>query len=104
MAIQEVIKDELENSLRMQTDYVQALERLPKGNLIKKTIKGHHYWYLQIRDGQKVRFDYVKKPSAAMIRTYQKAKEDRGRYRSLLSQVRKQIKQLERMLRSGQSI
>lgn len=104
MAIKEVIEDELENSLRMEKDYVRALERLPKGNLIKKKIKGHDYWYMQIREGQKVRFNYVKNPSAAMLKKYQKAKEDRTRYRGLLSQVRKQIKQLKRMLRSGQSI
>ena len=104
MAIREVIKDELENSLRMEKDYVRVLEQLPRGNLIKKKIKGNEYWYMQIRDGQKVRLDYVKKPSAAMIRKYQKAKEDRARYRSLLSQVRKQIRQLERMLRMASSV
>lgn len=88
----------------MQKDYVRALAQLPKGNLIKKKIKGNEYWYMQIRDGKKVRFDYVKNASAAMIRKYKKAKEDRARYRNLLAQARKQIRQLERMLRSGSSI
>ncbi|MGA1529936.1 MAG: hypothetical protein ACO398_04230 [Kiritimatiellia bacterium] len=104
MAIKEVLQDEMESSLLMEENYVRRLEQLPKGNLIKKTIKGREYWYLQIRDGQKVRFDYIKKPSAAMIIEYAKAKESRKQYRRLLAQVRLQIKQIRKMLKHGKSV
>lgn len=104
MAIKEVLQDELGSSLRMEKNYARRLEQLPKGNLIKKKIKGREYWYLQIRDGRKVRFDYVKKPSGVMIARYGKAKERRKQYRSLLAQVRLQVKQIRKMLKHGQSI
>lgn len=104
MAIKEVLQDELASSLRMEKNYAQRLEQLPKGNLIKKRIKGREYWYLQVRDGQKVRFDYVKNPSAMMIARYAKAKESRRKYRGLLAQVRRQVKQIQKMLKHGQSI
>jgi hypothetical protein len=104
MAIKEVLQDELASSLRMEKNYARRLEQLPKGNLIKKSIKGREYWYLQIRDGQRVRFDYVKKPSADMIAKYGKAKESRKKYRSLLGQARLQVKQIRKMLKHGQSI
>lgn len=104
MAIKEILQDELASSLRMEKNYAQVLDQLPKGNLIKKRIKGREYWYLQIREGQKVRFDYVKNPSAAMIAKYATAKNKRKKYRSLLSQVRLQIRQIRKMLKHGQSI
>ncbi len=104
MAIREVIQDELENSIRMEKNYTRRLHQLPRGNLIKKRIKGREYWYLQIRDGQKVRFEYVKKPSAAMIARYAKAKESRKKYRSLLARIRLQVKQMRKMLNHGWSI
>ena len=104
MAIKEVIREELENSQRMERDYDSALKKLPKGNLIKKKINGHEYWYLQIREGQKVRFDYIKNPSDSMIQKYREAKESRVKYRTLLSQVRRQIKVLERIVRGRQAI
>ncbi len=104
MAIKEVMSEELENSRRMEKDYESALRRLPKGNLIRKSIKGHDYWYLQVREGPKVRFDYVKSPSPSMIEKYRKAKAARVQYRGLLSQVRKQIRFLERIVRARQAI
>jgi len=104
MAIKEVIWEELENSRRMEKGYVSALKKLPKGNLIKKKINGHEYWYLQVREGKKVRFDYIKNPSDAMIHKYREAKESRVKYRKLLSQVRRQIKFLERIVRGRQAI
>ena len=48
--IKSVLKEELENSLRMKSDYERELAKLPKGSLIKKRIKGHEYYYLVFRD------------------------------------------------------
>jgi hypothetical protein len=104
MAIKEIIREELGNSKRMEKGYESALKKLPRGNLIKKKINGHEYWYLQVREGKKVRFNYVKDPSAAMILKHREAKESRVKYRTLLSQVRRQIKFLERIVRGRQAI
>jgi hypothetical protein len=37
--IKGVLREELENSLRMKEDYERELVKLPRGSLIKKTIK-----------------------------------------------------------------
>ena len=104
MAIKEVMSEELKNSRRMERDYAAALRRLPRGNLIRKKIKNRDYWYLQVREGRKVRFDYVKGPSPAMIEKFRKAKVDRVKYRRLLAQVRVQIRFLERIVRARQAV
>lgn len=102
--IKGVLKEELANSLQMKKDYERELVKLPKGNLIKKSIKGHDYYYLQKRDGDKVRFVYKGKLSKEEINEYKQAKQYRARYRKLLSQVKKQIKFLRSALRGKQSV
>jgi len=102
--IKGVLREELENSLRMRNDYEKELAKLPKGSLIKKKIKGHEYYYLVIREGRKVKFVYKGKVSAEVIKKYKEAKEYRAKYRKLLSQVKKQIRFLRSTLRGKESI
>ena len=40
MAIKELLKEELGNSLRMERDYRRALAKLPRGSVVKKIIRG----------------------------------------------------------------
>ena len=102
--IKGVLKEELENSLRMKKDYERELAKLPKGSLVKKKIKGRIYYYLVIRDQGKVRFIYKGKLSEAEVKQYNRAKELRAKYRKLLSRVKKQIKFLRSALRGKESI
>ena len=104
MAIKEVLREELENSLRMEKGYKAELRKLPKGSLIKKDIKGHDYYYLVFRDKGKVRFVYKGKSSPEEIAKFKQAKKYRAKYRNLLSQVKKQIRFLRKVLRDQQAI
>ena len=105
MAIKGVLKEELDNSLRMKKRYEQELAKLPKGSLVKKNIKGYQYYYLLLRDKGKVKFIYKgKKVSTAEIKKYVQAKMLRAKYRGLLSKVKKQIKFLRGSLRGKESI
>jgi len=45
MAIKELLKEELANSLRMERDYRRALAKLPRGCLVKKIIHRMAYYY-----------------------------------------------------------
>ncbi len=54
--IKGVLKEGLSNSLRMKKSYERELIKLPKESLVKKKIRGHDYYYLVIREGDKVRF------------------------------------------------
>jgi len=103
--IKSVLREELGNSLRMKKNYEKELAKLPKGSLIQKTIKKNKYYYLIVRDENKVRFIYKGKDvSDSEIKKYAQAKQLRAKYRKLLSQVKKQIKFLKGTLRGKESI
>ena len=102
--IKSVLKEELANSLAMKKSYERELARLPKGSLVKKTIKGHVYYYLQIREEGKVRFLYKGKLDEEEIGKCQQAREYRAKYRRLLSEVKKQIEFLRTALRGKESV
>ena len=102
--IKGVLKEELENSLRMKSGYERELAKLPKGSLIKKKIKGHEYYYLLLRDNGKVKFIYKGKVSDEEVKKYKESKEYMAKYRKLLSQVKKQIRFLRRALRGKESV
>ena len=102
--IKSVLKQELANSLAMKKNYERELAKLPRGSLVKKKIKGHEYYYLQIREKGKVRFIYKGKLSDEEIEKYDGAKKYRAQYRKLLSELKKQIKFLEKALRGKESV
>ena len=105
MAIKCILKEELENSIKMQKKYEGELKKLPMGSLIKKKIKGHEYYYIVMRENGKVKFVYKgKKVSDALVEEYARAKELRAKYRKLLSQLKKQIKFLRGALRGQKAI
>ena len=97
MVIKGVLKEELQNSLKMKKRYANEIAKLPQGSLIKKKIKGHEYYYLLFREKGRVRFVYKgKKISSNIVKRYNEAKKLRAKYRNLLSQVKKEIKFLEK--------
>ena len=102
--IKGVLAEELENSLRMEKGYIEALNKLPKGCLAIKNIAGHEYCYIAKRVNDKVKYIYKGKISENEKRKYKEAKELRAKYRKLLSQVKKQIKYLRSSLRGKEAI
>ncbi|MFA5032238.1 MAG: hypothetical protein WC614_04380 [bacterium] len=105
MAIKSLLLEELENSLQMKKGYEKELKKLPIGALIKKKINGQEYYYVIFREKGKVKFVYKgKKLPKGMIKKYAQAKGYRLKYRNLLSQVKKQIKYLRRVLRGKETI
>jgi len=98
------LAEELENSLRMKKAYEKALGALPKGCLSVKKIKGYKYYYLVRRVGKKVKYLYKGKISDEERKKFQEAKELRGKYRKLLSRVKKQIRFLRGTLRGKEAI
>lgn len=103
-AIKGVMREELENSIKMKKDYERELAKLPRGSLIKRNIKGHDYYYLLMRDDGKVKSVYKGKVSEDIIKKYMDAKEYRAKYRKLLSQVKKQIRFLKGALRGKEAV
>ena len=105
MVIKGVLREELRNSRRMAARFERELAKLPRGSLVKRTIKAHEYYYLVFREGGKVRSVYKgKRVTKREQEKYRKAKELRAKYRSSLSQLRKQIRFLERALRGKEDV
>lgn len=103
--IKDILREEMENSLRMKENYERELAKLPRGSLIKKNIKGLEYFYLICREHGKVRFIYKgKSVPSSEIKKYQEAKKYRAKYRKLLSECKKQIKFLKGALREKKSV
>ncbi len=102
--IKSVLKEELANSLAMKKSYERELARLPRGSLVRKTIKGHEYYYLQVRQEGRVRFLYKGKLTDDEVEKYQQAKQYRAKYRKLLSEVNKQIRFLRTGLRGKEPV
>jgi len=102
--IKSVLKEELANSLAMKKNYERELAKLPKGCLVKKKIKGHEYYYLQVREKGRPKFIYKGKLSDEEVEKYDEAKKYRAQYRKLLSETKKQIKFLRTALRGKESV
>ena len=98
-AIKGVLREELDNSLRMKKVYERELSKLPKGSLVKAKRKNHQYYYLVLREKGKVKLLYKGKLSDSEIKKYNEIKELRAKYRQLLSQTKDQIKFLEKSLK-----
>lgn len=58
MAIKDILREELENSLRMLKRYEEELSLLPIGSISKRKIKGNEYYYLVYRDKGKFKSEY----------------------------------------------
>jgi len=102
--IKSVLEEELRNSLRMKQEYEKALEKLPRGSLSRKIIKGRPYYYLAERKGAKVVYKYLGKISDQERMKYEKAKEMRKKYRHNLSVIKKQIAYLKSALRGKEPV
>jgi len=102
--IKGVLKEELDNSLRMKITYQRELAKLSKGSLVKKKIRGNEYYYLVLREKGKIKFIYKGKLDADEIKKYKQVKEYRTKYRKLVSELNKQIKFLKGTLRGKKPV
>lgn len=105
MAIKNVLREELENSLRMKERYEEELAKLPPGSISKRNIKGNEYYYLVYREAGKFKSIYKSKSiSDEELEKYAKTKEMRAKYRQALSKLKKQIRYLSGALRGKEEI
>ena len=86
-----VLAEELKNSERMLKKYAQALDALPKGSLVPKTIKERLFYYLAYRQRGRVKFEYKGKLPPEEIAKLKEAMALRAKYRGLMADLRKQI-------------
>lgn len=88
-----ILKESLVYYQRLERELVRRLAKLPKGSVKRRQIKGRAYYYLQRREGSKVRHQYLgrKKPEELI-----KSIEERRQLRGELAKVRAALALLPR--------
>lgn len=104
MFVKDVLREELQNSLRMKANYEKALAGMPRGSLVRRILKGHPYFYLVFRDKGRVRSVYKGKLSKEEVKRFDKARHLRARYKRQLSEVNRQIKYLRKIFRGKEAV
>ena len=103
--IKGVLKEELENSIRMKKAYQRALKGHPGGCFVQKEIRGHKYYYLAFRDGKRVRFVYKgKEVSNGDIAELEKSRRLRQKYKKLVQKLNQRIKYLRKVIRGKEDV
>ena len=93
--LEEVLEEELERSIRVSRAIQQELVALPKGSVRVRKIGNHVYYYLNYREGDKVRSKYIPAKDIELI------KKQVARRKELLAALKEQVrtqKQIERVL------
>lgn len=93
-----VLKEELERLKKLKKSYEEKIAELPRGSLIKKNIKGNIYYYLNYRKGKKGIFEYLGKLKKEEVDKMKKKIAERRKLVKLKRQVRKDIKDLKKMI------
>jgi hypothetical protein len=97
-AIQGVLHEELENSIRIKKRYLDALSQIKKGCLRKKTVNDKEYFYLVYREGAKVKYSYLGKLSEQQIKEHRENQKRRKEYQDSVRKLNQQIKYLKRVV------
>lgn len=74
--VNDVLADEYDRSMRLSQALQKDINKLPNGSLQKKCISGKYYYYLQYRDGDKVKSDYVKQEHVDDLRKKLKQRKE----------------------------
>lgn len=66
--LEEVLLEEYERSLRISAVLEEEIASLPRGSIRARKVRGREYYYLQYRDGKRVKSDYVKPEDVEHVR------------------------------------
>lgn len=88
-----ILKESKEYYLGIKKRIQKRLAKLPKGSIKKRNISGQMYYYIQIRDGKKVKHEYLGKEKP--IKLIKQIKE-RKALKSELKKVNEALRLLRR--------
>lgn len=93
--LEEMLKEEYERSLRLSRHIEIELTTLPKGSVRVREIHGREYYYLNHREGSKVKTDYI---PASEIDSVRRKIARRKELKAALIEQERSRKQIERAL------
>ena len=98
-----ILKEELNKLKSLKNNYEHELNKLLKGSLVKKEIKGQVYYYLNYRDGKKVflniQANWIKKN---FLRLKMKSMKEEN-LENYLSKLKKTLQNQKKYLMEGKS-
>ena len=96
----DVLKEELYNAKERKKLYKKkANSRFAKANIRKKKVGKSIYYYLQWRENQKVKSEYLGKLSSEEIAKYQAFIDDAKNEKNIMRKLDRRIKFIERSLK-----
>ncbi len=98
-AIQETVKEELENTLKTRQRYREELDTLPKGCLRRRMVQGQEYFYRVFREGAKVKYVYLGKLSEEQFNVHNESRLKRKAYKEAIKKLNQHIDYLKRILK-----
>ncbi len=101
--IKDVITEELKRLKTLEKKYFREIHSLPKGAISKKVRNGNFYLYLTYRENRKVVSKYVGSWNSERAKSVIKQIEQRKKLEDKLKNVRRNLRELERVL-SGKKI
>lgn len=97
--LKNILKEELNRLKKLDNQYSKQISRLPKGSLIRKTIKNHVYYYLSYWHNNKSAFKYIGKLSPKKREELLDKIDERKKIEKLHKQLKKNIKKIEKMIK-----
>jgi len=103
--IKSVLREELENAIKMKKGYEEMLKKHSGGSFIQKTIRGNKYYYLAYREGRRVKFIYKGKTLSKKDKDeLKKSKSMRKNYKDNIRKLNVRIRYLRRVLRGKEDV
>jgi hypothetical protein len=91
-----ILKDSLDYYLDLDKRLKARLKELPRGSILKRRIGRQDYFYLKVRDGQRVKSQYLGKKRPAEL---EKHIEERRLVKKQLGEVSENLRMLGRLKR-----
>jgi len=96
--IKGILAEELASARQKLLLYQKELAGLPKGSIVPKRIKGGLFHYLAYRKGPRMVFQYQGKLDDKSLEKFRSIQKQRAQCRGFISDLRKQVRFLERTL------
>lgn len=94
-----VLQEELARSISLKKRYEKKLADYPPGYLLSRKRGGRVYYYLSYRDGERIQQQYLGILSLDDAKKYKDQIKDKNALKKQLSEVKANIKYLERLLK-----
>ena len=89
----------MDRSLSLKEKYKKKLEEYPRGYLLELKMGGKVYHYLSYREGDRIRQKYLGVLPPEEMKKYKERIKDKKALKQQLSEVKANIKYLERLLK-----